>query len=91
MILLQVEGDPRVLAVRLDDPSPGYAERYARTVARYLEDPRMVEGRVAGADVTLRWCEVDVLTVAEHGPDDVARFLTGDYTLDIPQTWETLS
>lgn len=86
MLILQVEGQPFVQAVRLDDPSPGYAGRYARLVRGYL-DPAAV----------LLWCEVDVSTVAEYGPNDIAAMLSEDtqeergLMTDLPQRWERMT
>lgn len=84
MLLLMIEnGNPaerRVQAVRLDDPSPGYAAQYAAAVKMYL-DP----------DAVLLYAEVDVSSVAEYGPNDVAAMLTGDESwgvTDLPQVWE---
>lgn len=85
MLILQVEGQPFVQAVRLDDPSPGYAEHYAEQVAKYL-DPAAV----------LLYAEVDVTSVAEYGPNDVAAMLSEDtqeeqgLRTDLPQRWERL-
>jgi hypothetical protein len=83
VLILHVEGQPFVQAVRLDDPSPGYAEKYAGIVKRYL-DP----------DAVLRWVEVDVSSVAEYGPNDIAAMLSEDtqadegLMTDLPQRWE---
>lgn len=81
MALLFLSVDNRVQAVRLDDPSHGYAEQYAYKVASYLDH-----------GTQMRWCEVDVSTVAEFGPNDIAAMLQGDidWTTDLPQEWETL-
>lgn len=78
LLVLNIEGSPNVQAVRLDDPSPGYAAEYVRTLTRYV-DPACV----------LRWCEVDVSSVADYGPDEIAKMLAGheEYTPDLPQTW----
>lgn len=84
MLILNIEGQPFVQAVRLDDPSPGYAERYVGEVVKYL-DPAAV----------LRWVEVDVSSVAEYGPNDIAAMLSEDtqeergLLTDLPQRWET--
>jgi hypothetical protein len=86
MLLLQIEGQPLVQAVRLDDPSPGYAARYARSVCRYLK-----------YDAVLLWCEVDVSSVSEYGPNDIAAMLSEDtqdkagLLTDLPQRWERLT
>lgn len=86
MLLLQIEGQPFVQAVRLDDPSPGYAEQYARIVRDYIDQA-----------ATLLWCEVDVSSVAEYGPNDIAAMLSQDtqeeagLTTDLPQRWERLA
>jgi hypothetical protein len=84
MLIVTIEGQPFVQAVRLDDPSPGYASTYVRHVARYC-DP----------DAVLRWAEVDVSSVAEHGPNDIAAMLSEDtqeergLATDLPQRWES--
>lgn len=84
MLILNIEGQPFVQAVKLDDPSPGYAERYVAEVVKYL-DPA----------ATLRWVEVDVSSVAEYGPNDIAAMLSEDtqeeagLLTDLPQRWET--
>lgn len=79
MLLLQIEGSNHVQAVRMDDPSPGYAATYVRAVLRYI-DPA----------ATLLWCEVDVSSVADYGPDEIAFMLSGreDYVTDLPQEWQ---
>lgn len=83
MLILTIEGQPFVQAVRLDDPSPGYAERYVQEVRKYV-DPAAV----------IRWCEVDVSSVAEYGPNDIAAMLSEDtqeehgLMTDLPQRWE---
>jgi hypothetical protein len=44
----------------------------------------------------LRWAEVDVSSVAEYGPDDIAAMLSEDtqeelgLMTDLPQRWETI-
>lgn len=83
MLILNIEGQPFVQAVRLDDPSPGYAAMYAAVVKRYI-DPA----------ARLRWVEVDVSDVAEYGPNDIAAMLSQDGqdefgVTDLPQRWET--
>lgn len=86
MLVLNIEGKPFVQAVALDDPSPGYAERYVGAVARYV-----VPGTV------IRWAEVDVSRVAEYGPNDIAAMLSEDtqaetgLTTDLPQRWQTFT
>lgn len=78
MALLVITLGDRVQLVALDDPSPRYGANYVRAVARYL-DP----------DAGARFCEVDVSTVAEFGPNDIARMLQGeDIETDLPQQWE---
>lgn len=84
MLILQIEGQPFVQAVRLDDPSEGYAATYAEAVKRYI-DPA----------ATLRYVEVDVSDVAEYGPNDIAAMLSADGqekfgVTDLPQRWESL-
>jgi hypothetical protein len=85
VLILHIEGQPFVQAVRLDDPSPDYAQRYVREVRKYV-DPMAV----------LRWAEVDVSSVAEYGPDDIAAMLSEDtqeelgLMTDLPQRWETI-
>ena len=85
MLILNIEGQPFVQAVRLDDSSPEYAAQFARAVRRYT-DPGAV----------LRYAEVDVTSVAEHGPDEIADMLSEDtqeergLLTDLPQRWETV-
>jgi hypothetical protein len=85
VLILHVEGEPFVQAVRLDDPSPGYAETYAHAVARHLDQ-----------DKVLRYVEVHVSSVAELGPDDIAAMLTTagreEFGVpDLPQVWERVA
>lgn len=83
MLILTIEGQPFVQAVALDDPSPGYAERYVATLRKYL-DPA----------AELRWAEVDMSSVAEYGPNDIAAMLSEDtqaeagLMTDLPQRWQ---
>lgn len=82
MLVFNIEGREAVQLVRLDDEfDPSYAESYASKVASYC-DPASV----------LRWCVVDVSTVAEYGPNEIAYMLEGreDYTTDLPQTWQKI-
>lgn len=84
LLVLKIDGQPFVQVVQLDDPSPGYAASYAHKVREYI-DP----------DATLRWAEVDVTSVAEYGPNDIANMLSesmqdAGLLTDLPQRLETL-
>lgn len=85
MLILTVDGQPFVQCVALDDETdPGYIEFYVQQVRRYLHP-----------SLTLRWAHVDVSTVAEYGPNDIAGFLTelgqAEHGItDLPQKWQTL-
>lgn len=81
LLVLTLEGSEHVQAVRLDDPSPGYAEHFAGVVRGYLP-----------AGTVLHWCEVNVSTVADYGPDEIASMLSSEEEelTDLPQRWDTL-
>jgi hypothetical protein len=83
LILLSIEGSNRAVIVKLDDPSPDYAERYVGWVALFV-DPA----------ATVRFIRADVLSVAEYGPNDIATILAGDpegeWTLDLSPEWEAV-
>jgi len=88
IVLLQVEGQPYVVAVNAGHIDAG-------------EDPDVLSDYLAAVlehllvrDVTsepqVRFCLVDVASVAEYGPNEIARFLTDYGPTDLPQTWETV-
>lgn len=93
VLLLQVDGEPFLAAVNAQaidaGEDPDAIEEYVAAVREHLVI------RDLSHDPQIRFCLVEVDSVAELGPDDIARTLTADgrdeYGMpDLPQTWETL-
>jgi hypothetical protein len=94
ILLLQVDGAPYVAAVNamaLDaGEDPLVLGEYVASVREHVID------RDLSHEPTLRYCLIDVHSVAEYGPDDIAALLTdagreAHGSPDLPQAWETLT